>query len=123
MLARVAAHLTPAALEPGQSLPERADAVSLITRGRAVVHAGSLVGQAAVTELGAGDCFGLSALLGDPSGAALVAVDRVELVDLERPLLDELALGFPAVGQALRGVPGRRGRPDGSRLAPSGCRA
>ena len=103
VLAEVGRRLIPLTLDAGQSLTERSDAAAVLVSGRAVVRAAALGGPAEIVELGPGDAFGVSAMLGDPSGSELVALERVELRDLGRPVLDALAREFPVVDQALRG--------------------
>ncbi len=103
VLAEVGRRLIPLTLAAGQSLTERSDAAAVLVSGRAVVRAAALGGPAEIVELGPGDAFGVSAMLGDPSGSELVALERVELRDLGRPVLDALAREFPVVDQALRG--------------------
>jgi cAMP-dependent protein kinase regulator len=61
-------------------------------------------------DLAEGAFFGeISILTGQPRVASVVALTRCELLELDRPTLDEIAKTHPHVWDVLREFAGRRG--------------
>ena len=116
VLLDVVRHLSPYRLAAGESMQESEDAAVIVVSGRALVRTAALGGPAEVVELGPGDAFGVSAMLGDPSNSELHALERVELRALTRPILDALARDIPSVAHALR-----QGSTEPGPHAPSGA--
>ncbi len=109
-LADVANRLSAVELPAGQTLAEGGGRLSLIQRGRGTVLAPDFTGELApLAEVGAGDAFGLSALLGEEKGYVLKAVDALALLVLDDQALRGLAGVHPTVAQALEGVSGPAG--------------
>ncbi len=104
-LVSVAALLRPFELAAGERLAEGGGRLALLRRGRAGVLAPGLGGgpPAAVADLGPGDAFGLSALLGQETGSVLSADGPVSLLVLDDVAISALAASLPAVGAALEG--------------------
>jgi ABC-type multidrug transport system fused ATPase/permease subunit len=114
-VASIARSLRADVLAPGERVPE-GGRILVVRRGRARVVVPGLDGQfAPVVELGPGDAFGLSALLGEESGALLEALDSVSLLVLDDDTIAALAGAYPAVGAALDGR-------SASAVAPAGGR-
>jgi CRP-like cAMP-binding protein len=106
----VAACLQPGALAPGNRLREGGGTLYLLRRGRARVLAPS-VGPELLpcAELGPGDAFGLSALLGDDIGRQMEATGPVSVLALDNTTLGGLAARHPSIAGALEGPqPGNR---------------
>jgi ATP-binding cassette subfamily B protein len=113
-LSDVATRLQAGELSPGQRLAESSGRLFIVRHGRARVLLPTLGGELApVAELGAGDAFGVNALLGQERGAMLEALDHTSLLVLDKAALSDLAARFPTVGDALTG----RGKPS---VAPAG---
>lgn len=117
-LAVVALRLRAVDLAAGARLAE-GGGLSLVSRGRALVLTPSIGGQlVATSELGSGGCFGLSALLGQETGAVLEALVPTTLLQLDDEAIEALAARFPAVRAALDGTSGSGAAPTaGHRLA------
>ncbi|MFQ5556943.1 MAG: ATP-binding cassette domain-containing protein, partial [Acidimicrobiales bacterium] len=100
----VAERLEAAEVGPGETLAEGSGRLSLISRGRGEVltpgPSGDLV---ATAELGPGDSFGLSALLGAETGALLRAVEKLTLLVLDDEALRAIAARHSAVADVLSG--------------------
>ncbi len=114
-LAAAAAHLRADDLASGARVPE-GGRVLILRRGRARVLVPGLDGRlAAAADLAPGDAFGVSALLGQESGAYLEATEPVSLLVLDDEAIAAMAAEYPSVGAVL----------DGSRppaVAPAGGR-
>ena len=103
-LAVVAGRLRADDLAPGARVPERSGQLLIVRRGRARVLRPGIDGELApAAELGPGDAFGLSALLGQESGAYLEATEPVGALVLDDEAIAGLAAAYPAVGAALEG--------------------
>jgi ATP-binding cassette subfamily B protein len=114
-VAAIASRLRAVELSPGETVPEGGGRLMLIRSGRARVLTPSLTGELVpTTELGPGDAFGVSAVLGNDTGAILQAGERVVLLVLDDQALAGIAATYPAVAEALKGA-GRRVVPAGGR--------
>ena len=120
-LADVADRLGVLDLAPGESINEGGGRLAIVRTGRGTVLVTGLAGEPEpVAELGPGDCFGLTALLGQERGAELVASERTRLLVLDDETLSSLAAIYPPVARRAAGHPcadggaGRRRSP----LAP-----
>jgi energy-coupling factor transporter ATP-binding protein EcfA2 len=104
-LALVAGRLRPYELASGERVAEGGGRLTLVRRGRATVLAPGLGGgePAPVAQLGPGDAFGVSALLGQETGSTLSADGPVSLLVLDDESIAALAASLPAVGAALEG--------------------
>ena len=116
-LAMVAARLRPVELAPGERLAEGGGRLAVVRRGRAAVLAPGLGGGdlSPVAELGPGDTFGVSALLGQATGSVLSADGPVSLLVLDDEAVAALAASLPAVGAALEGTRAPAAAPAGGR--------
>ena len=104
-LADVAGRLGTLDLSTGQSIKEGGGRLVIIRNGRATVLVTGIAGEPEpVAELGSGDCFGLTALLGQERGAELVASERTRLLVLDDEALSSLAAAHPSVADALQGT-------------------
>jgi ABC-type multidrug transport system fused ATPase/permease subunit len=97
--------LQPLALGPGERLSESDQRLAIVARGRGRVLVPGVGNQGlvSVAELGPGQAFGLSALLGEPTGAVLEASAALTVLCLDTDRLDMLVERLPAVAAALRG--------------------
>ncbi|MFP3905729.1 MAG: ABC transporter transmembrane domain-containing protein [Acidimicrobiales bacterium] len=113
-LAVVADAMTARDATPGERIAEGGGHLWLIRdgRGRVVVPAPQ-GGERATVELGPGQVFGVSALLGEESGAELEAIDRLKLLVLDDEHLASLAAQIPELGAALEGAGAPGPAPDG----------
>ena len=104
-LADVAARLGILDLAPGESIKEGGGRLAIVRTGRGTVLVAGLAGEPEpVAELGPGDCFGLTALLGQERGAEFVAGERTRLLVLDDETLSSLAAtSYPSVAGALEG--------------------
>jgi ATP-binding cassette subfamily B protein len=111
----IAARARPARLRPGEEM--RADeALAIISSGRARVFVTNFAGALVpASELGPGDGYGISALLGQDRESVLRAETAVELLVLDDGVIRNLAARFPSVDEALRGRAALAG-PEGVRL-------
>lgn len=116
-LATVAFRLRPVELASGERLAEGGGRLSVVRRGRATVLAPGLGGgePSPVAELGPGDTFGLSALLGQESGSVLSADGPLSLLILDDEAVAALAASLPPVGAALEGSRAPIAAPAGGR--------
>jgi CRP-like cAMP-binding protein len=71
--------------------------------GRVLVPGVGSDGLIPVAELRPGQAFGLSALLGEPTGAVLEATGALSLLSLDAQGIERLMQRLPAVARALRG--------------------
>jgi len=102
--ALVAARLQPITLTPGETLPEGGGRIVVVRHGRAKTLVPDFTGRLVpVADLGPGDAFGLTALLGHPTGAVMQAVDEVRLLALDDEAIAGLAATISSVGAALDG--------------------
>ena len=97
--------LEPLMLRPGERLPESDQRLALVAqgRGRVLVPGVGTQGLVSVAELGPGQAFGLSAMLGEATGSALEAITGLTLLCLDRDQLDVLVQRLPAVAAAQGG--------------------
>jgi len=103
-LAEIAGRMRAQDLPPGGTIAEGAGRLAIIRRGRGTVLAPDFTGEpAAVAEIGPGDAFGLSALLGDERGYELRAIDPMALLVLDDEAIRGLAGTHPSVALALEG--------------------
>jgi len=103
-LADVAGRLQAGKLQAGQGLREGGGRLVLVRRGRARVLTPALDGElVASAELGPGDAFGLSALLGQEVGAVLEGAEDLAILVLDDEDMAGVAARFPSVGAALAG--------------------
>jgi ABC-type multidrug transport system fused ATPase/permease subunit/CRP-like cAMP-binding protein len=112
----IAEHLRPLDLRAGERLDEGGGLV-FVQRGQPTVLTATARGaRVPVASLAVGDAFGLSAVLGQATGAALEADGATRLLLLDDDALRAIAAQLPSVAAALRGdAPG--GSPtDGRRL-------
>jgi ABC-type multidrug transport system ATPase subunit len=118
-LSDVAARLRAIELRPGETVSEGGGRLMLVRQGRAVVLAPDFSGQlVASTELGAGDTFGLAALLDDVAGRVLQASELVTLLVLDDETIRGLAGVYPSVAAALEGMQSPQAAPiGGTRLS------
>ena len=113
-LETVAARLRPRELAPGEQLTEEAGRLALVRSGRARILTVGIDGTPRPTAmLEPGGYFGLSALYGHEHNAALEAVDRVELLLLDRDAIGAIAEDVPSVDAALSGAPRATAGPAG----------
>jgi ABC-type multidrug transport system fused ATPase/permease subunit/CRP-like cAMP-binding protein len=100
----VASRLRATSVSAGERLAEGGGSLTLIRRGRARLlspgFAGELFGSA---ELGPGDAFGVSALLGQETGAQLEASTDLSLLVLDDDVIAGFAATLPSVAAALGG--------------------
>jgi ABC-type multidrug transport system fused ATPase/permease subunit len=103
-LHEVAQLLRPMELVPGETLLEEGGQLAVVRRGSAMLMTRGLDGQLApLVELGPGDSFGLSAVMGGGSGDVLRATGPVALLLLDAEALRTLADRFEQVADALGG--------------------
>jgi ABC-type multidrug transport system fused ATPase/permease subunit/pSer/pThr/pTyr-binding forkhead associated (FHA) protein len=95
----VVSRLQPQTLSSGQVVVEGGGRLAIVRRGRARISAE--IGAGEGTELGPGDAFGLAALLGNETGAVLVAEGPVTLLVLDDQAMASLAGALPSVAAAL----------------------
>lgn len=113
-LAAAARRLKAVSLQPGQRLPEGNGQLTLVREGRPVVVAPGLGGGLVpVADLEPGEAFGIAALLGQETGAELLAQNRVELVVLDTDAIAALAARHPSVAAALAGASPEAAAPSG----------
>ncbi|MDZ7676570.1 MAG: ATP-binding cassette domain-containing protein [Acidimicrobiales bacterium] len=118
-VATVANHVTPTTIAPGTVLQEGAEPLVFVLEGVAEVRGHGLGGaETALAELGTGDVFGLTALLGNPTGAELHARTECRVGVVDDAAIRTLAAEYPSVAAALEGErPGRVGPAGGRRLS------
>jgi hypothetical protein len=97
----VVSKLQSQALPSGQMLVEGGGLLAIVRRGRAKISVEMGPGAGEGTELGPGDAFGLAALLGNETGAVLVAEGPVTLLVLDDEAMASLAGALPSVAGAL----------------------
>jgi ABC-type multidrug transport system fused ATPase/permease subunit len=104
-LAIVRGSLEPLVLRAGERLAESDQRLALVTHGRArvLVPGVGSEGLVCVAELTPGQAFGLSAMLGEPTGSVLEASSALTLACLDADRLDLLVERLPSVAAALRG--------------------
>jgi len=113
-LASIARQLRAVDVRPGDEIPEGGGRLVLIRRGLGRTLAPGIDGRLVPgVELGPGDTFGLSALLGNETGAVLEAVDALSVLVLDYETISSLAARYPSVADALR---------HGVRVGPAGGR-
>ena len=96
--------LRPLELGSGQRLPEGGGRLALVTRGAGLAMVpGVGGGLVRIAELRAGQAFGLSALLGDETGALLEADGPVSLLVLDDEAMRALAARLPGLDAVLAG--------------------
>ncbi|HLN17479.1 MAG TPA: ABC transporter transmembrane domain-containing protein [Acidimicrobiales bacterium] len=130
-LVAVAGRLRAVDLKPGESVTEGGGRLFIVRGGRAAVMAPDFSGQVVQTaELGVGDAFGLTSLLGGTGESTLQATEPVILLVLDDETIRGLAATNEAVADALAGTKAERVGPVGgtrlsrmtigvSRMAPS----
>ncbi len=112
----VAERLRADELAPGTRVPEDGHRLLILRRGRARVLLPGLDGRLApATELGPGDAFGVSAVLGQESGACLEAIETLSTLVLDEDAIGAMAAAYPSVGSALDGSRGPAAAPAGGR--------
>jgi ABC-type multidrug transport system fused ATPase/permease subunit len=104
-LALVEASLDQLVLRTGERLSESEGRLALVAqgRGRVLVPGVGNAGLVCVAELGPGQAFGLSAMLGEATGSTLEASGALTLLCLDADRLDMLVARLPSVATALRG--------------------
>jgi ABC-type multidrug transport system fused ATPase/permease subunit len=97
--------LDPLVLRPGERLSESDQRLALVAhgRGRVLVPGVGSEGLVCVAELGPGQAFGLSAMLGEATGSVLEASTVLTLLCLDSDQLDTLVERLPAVASAKGG--------------------
>jgi hypothetical protein len=101
-LADVGSRLRAVDLGAGESVREGGGRLVLLRRGRGRVMVDGLAGEQTTTaQLEPGDAFGLSALLGEDTGATLVAAEPLSLLVLDDQAISSLAASYPSVAAAL----------------------
>jgi ABC-type multidrug transport system fused ATPase/permease subunit len=115
----VAGRLRSVELQAGETIGEGGGRLSIIRHGRGVVLAPDFTGELApLAEVGPGDAFGLSALLGEEKGFVLRAVDTLSLLVLDDEAIRGLAGVHPSVAAALEGRKAEAAAPvGGTRLS------
>jgi ATP-binding cassette subfamily B protein len=107
-LATVEAALRPLELRSGQRLVEGGGRLAVVARGAGRVLVPSVGGELVrVADLRTGEAFGLSALLGDETGAVLEADGPLSLLVLDDEAMRSLVARLPSVDEVFAG----RGRP------------
>jgi len=106
-LVAVMSGLRLAAFEPGDLVVaegEPGDSLFLVTAGTVKAWIRSRDGRYVfVREMGEGDFFGeISVLTGSPRTATVVAASACELLELDRPTLDEITATHPRVREVLQ---------------------
>jgi ABC-type methionine transport system ATPase subunit len=110
----VAQRLRAIELLAGETLAEGGGRLLLVRQGRAKTLVPGLTGQLVpVADLGPGDAFGLTALLGEPTGAVLQAVEALRLLVLDDEAITGLAALFAPVAAALDGRRAGKSAPEG----------
>ncbi len=103
-LARLQAELEPLVLGAEERLTEARDRLAIVARGSGrVLVPGVGDGLVSVAELRPGQAFGVSAVLGEPTGAVLEAVGELSLLCLDLGTVDRLGLRLPAAAGTMRG--------------------
>jgi ABC-type multidrug transport system fused ATPase/permease subunit len=128
-LADVADRFRSAQLAAGESVREGGGRLLVVRRGRGRVVVDGLAGEpVTAAQLEPGDAFGLSALLGQDSGASLVAGEPVSLLVLDDQAIAALAATYPSVAAVLEHGATAAAAPAGGRrltrltMAPRGGR-
>jgi ABC-type multidrug transport system fused ATPase/permease subunit len=104
-LSDVASRLQATELRPGDTVREGGGRLMLLRQGRATLLIPDFTGQPVPSaELGSGDAFGLTALLGDDAGRVLQAAEPVVLLVLDDETIRGLAGAYPSVAAALEGT-------------------
>ena len=104
VLHAVADRLRTSEVRAGDTLSEGGGGLVLVRRGRGRVLVPGLGGSLApVAEIGPGDAFGVAAVLGQPSGAVLEAIEVMSVLVLDEHVIAGLAANFEAVSAALAG--------------------
>ena len=99
--ADVAASLRPFVLETGDVISDGGGLI-VIERGRGMVLGSAVSGRPAVAaELGVGDAFGLTAVLGAPATATLRAAEPLSLLMLDNDSLASIAAAHPTVARQI----------------------
>ncbi len=113
----VAGRLRSFVLQPGETISEGSGGLVVVRQGRGEVVVPSLDGAPVVTaELGAGDAFGVKALIGRETGASLRASEPMTLLELDNAVLDGVTARHPEVAAALSGQPAATGPARGRRV-------
>jgi ATP-binding cassette subfamily B protein len=121
VLRAVVGRLTTVALRPGESVPDGAGKLLLVTGGRGVVQVPGLAGRLdPVAELRAGDVFGLQALLGGAQGTTLRAAEPLTALVMPAEVVSSLTAARPASGSEAGGDLPEAEVPRGTRLARAG---
>lgn len=96
--------LEPLVLRHGERLSEESRRLAIVAQGtgRVLVPGVGGEGLVRVAELRPGQAFGLSALLGEPTGSVLEASGPLSLLCLDAGALERLAERIPALCQAQR---------------------
>jgi ATP-binding cassette subfamily B protein len=104
-LEAVAARMRAISLAPGETIPEGGGRLLVVRNGHARTLVPGLTGRLVpASDLRPGDAFGVTALLGQPMGAVLEAVDEVRLLALDDDAITGLSAAFPSVAAALAGA-------------------
>jgi ABC-type multidrug transport system fused ATPase/permease subunit len=104
-LASAARRLQAVHLGPGERIPEGGGTLAIVRSGRPYVLTPGLGGHlVASADLEPGDAFGVSALLGEETGAVLATDAPADLLVLDSDATAALAAAHPSVAAALAGA-------------------
>jgi ABC-type multidrug transport system fused ATPase/permease subunit/CRP-like cAMP-binding protein len=116
-IAEVIDRLHERSVRAGEIVPEGGDRVVIIRSGRAEILGSTISGERVVVRsVGAGEVFGLSALLGTPTGAQLRATEPVVALELDGDDVTALTRRHPTIAEARAGRGTLHGPATGIRL-------
>lgn len=119
-LTDIAGRMSEALVPAGSEVGEAGAGLVLIASGHGVVEASSIGGRGGVVaELGPGDAYGLSAILGQESGTTLRATEPMRFFCLDATRLAAVAADIPQVAAVIGGSgPGQVVVPRGTQRLP-----
>ncbi len=117
-LAELASRFGRVVLAPDSIVHEGGQLV-VVAEGRGEILADETVGTAAPRTITSGEVFGLNALLGEPTGARLRALEPLTLLTLTEESLAELRSRYSEIDEAARGRSTMAASPGGRRLVRS----
>lgn len=117
-LAKLSAQFGRIILAPGSIVSEGGQLV-VVADGRADIELIDAPVSALPRTIGPGEVFGLNALLGEPTGARLRAVEALTLLTLPEEVLNDLRGQYRAIEEAIHGRSTMTPTPTGRRLVRS----
>ncbi len=120
-LDQIAGQLRAFVLQPGEEIGADGRRLLLVTRGRAEVLRPTVGNELVPTgELGAGDAFGVKAVLGGDDRGRLRALETTTVLELDNAVLDGIVEQHPSVAAVLDDVtPGSGGPAAGTKVTPA----